>query len=146
MASIMKDIQGPDWPLGFIAVPTPGTPVNVMSLVDPGNVNAPGSPTTPGAAEYTPTLYSILFQAVKPAGGNSHGMVNTTGNVYVVRSPTGNNAGNRDDPGAMLAAIAPGQQFTLLITPGAYRGFSPYRYFVDADNAGDGALTLGTVA
>jgi hypothetical protein len=31
--SVLLDRHGPDWPLGFIKVVTPGTPVGLMSLV-----------------------------------------------------------------------------------------------------------------
>jgi hypothetical protein len=40
-AGIQKNRFGPFWPLGSIVVVTPGTPVNMMSLVDPSLINAP---------------------------------------------------------------------------------------------------------
>jgi hypothetical protein len=144
----MQDPQGVDWPLGFIQVVTPGTPVNLMSLVDPGNNNAPGTPTGPGLparAEYTPTCHKIFVQAVVPA--NNGGMQLTQGNVYVLRAlgPGNQNSGgpgNRSDPGAMVACLFPGGFFTLPAQEFDGPTISPYRYTIDADVATDGVLAV----
>lgn len=139
--TVLKDRQGPDWPLGFIANVTPGTPVNIMSLVDPTGVNDPASPTpgTPGADEYTPRCNQIVFQGVKP--GASHGLQPNTGNVYIVRfAAKGAGSGNRDDPGVIVGMIFPGGSYELASAPLNRDTWSPYRYYIDADNSGDGAL------
>lgn len=139
-ASVQQDRSGPDWPLGFISVATPGTPVGMMSLVDPTGVNDPASPTpgTSGADEYTARAQQIMIQGMKP--GASHGTANNTGNIYIVRKGQGAGAGNRDDTGAIVATIAPGQTLFLASAPLNRNVWSPYRYSIDADNAGDGAF------
>jgi hypothetical protein len=146
--SIMKDRQGPDWPLGVIAVGTPGTPVNIMSLVDPTNLNAPqgavpaasanntGAPT--GGNEYTERAQQIIFQAYKSNSGT--GLTSNTGNIYIVRSGAGGGSGNRTDFGAIVACLSPGQTLILVGAPMNKDVFSPYRYRIDADNAGDSCL------
>lgn len=139
--SVLKDLTGPDAPLGLVVVATPGTPVGVMSLIDSGNVNAPNTATSANSSEYTPVFYSLLFQAVK--AGASHGLVNNTGNIYICRAGY---SGGRDDTGCIIATLAPGAGFTLLVSPGTLRGFSGYRYTIDADNAGDSCLITGMVA
>ena len=142
-ASIQRDRFGPDWPIGFIAVITPGTPVGFMSVVDPNAYNAPGTPTSTLSNEYTVAAYEIVVQAVKP--GVSHGMQLNTGNVYILRQGVSPGVGNRDDTGSMIAFLAPG--LTLFLTAAALNMnvLSPYRYYVDADNAGDGALITLTI-
>ena len=139
--SVQKDYQGPDWPLGAIAVATPGTPVNIMSLVDSGNVAAPQTATsysaTSAVPEYTVRAQKIIFQAVK--AGASHGLANNTGNIYICRKGV-QGAGNRDDYGSIIATIAPGATFVLEAAALDRNVFNPYRYSIDADNAADGAL------
>lgn len=144
MASIQKDFNGPDWPLGLILCATPGTPVNIMSLVDPNSVDAPQTPTpgTPGANEYTQRAYRINFQPCK--AGASHGLAVNTGNIYIVRKGIpGQGSGNRDDTGSIIAVLPTAATlpiFSLEAAPLNRDVFSPYRYFIDADNAGDGCL------
>jgi hypothetical protein len=138
--SVLKDWQGPDWPLGNIVVTSPGTPVSIMSLVDSGGVNDPSAATSSTSQEYSPTFYSLTIQAMK-LGAGSHGLTNNVGNIYLVRK-----SGSRDDLGTILACITPGVMYTLLITPGASRGFSPYRYYLDADNANDAGQCVGFIA
>lgn len=138
--SVLADRQGPDWPLGIILVPTPGTPVNIMNLVDANNTSAPAQ-ATPDAngvpyPMYTIRAQQIIFQAVKP--GASHGTQNNTGNVYIVRKGTGSS--NRDDLGAIVKTLIPGETFFLGSSAQVKDVFSPYRYFLDADNANDAAL------
>lgn len=144
--SVMLDQFGPDWPLGMIVVATPGTPVSIMSLVDSASVNAPNTATTTGTAgeyEYSPSVQQIIFQAVK--AGASHGVQNNTGNIYIVRKGV-QGAGNRDDYGAMVFSLAPGANLFLSSAPLERNVFSPYRYFVDADTAGDSALVTLIIA
>jgi hypothetical protein len=135
--SIMKDRQGPDWPLGMIVVTSPGTPVRVTSLVDPNNYNAPETATTTNADEYSPICQQIMFQGFK--AGASHGVANNSGNVYIMRVGV-QGAGNRDDYGALVAVLTPGQTIFLASAPRNRDTFSPYRYYVDADNASDAAI------
>lgn len=141
--SVQQDPLGPDWPLGFIKVAAPSTPVGIMSLVDPTGKNNPatqqsnqGAPGTSSGVEFPVICNQIQFQGFKP--GAAHGTQNNTGNVYVMRTGAGGD-GTRDDDGSRVATIAPGQ--TYVMAPPATRclGFSPYRYFLDADNANDGA-------
>ena len=136
--SVQLDFQGPDWPLGFVAVATPGTPISFMFNVDPANTNSPNSPTSATSQEYTVRAEEILVQAIRP--GASHGMQLNIGNVYILRAPTAGASGNRDDPGSLVAMLLPGQ--TLFLTAAALNRnvWSPYRYYVDADNAGDGVI------
>ena len=138
--SVNQDRHGPDWPLGFIAVVTPGTPVGLTSLVDPSDVNDPEKPTpgTSGAAEYTTRAQQIIFQSFKP--GAAHGVVNNTGNIYIVRDLAAGGSGNRDDYGGIVAILTPGQTFVLASAPLDRNVFNPDRYAVDADNAGDGVF------
>jgi hypothetical protein len=136
--SILKDKQGPDWPLGFIKVVTPGTPVELMSLVDSAGVNDPEAPTSATSDEYTVRAQQIIFQGFKP--GAAHGTQNNTGNVYIIREGDGTGSANRDDMGNIVFTLTPGQTFTLASAPLDRNVFSPYRYTVDADNAGDGVF------
>jgi hypothetical protein len=147
--SVEKDFKsGPDWPLGLIAVATPGTPVGIMSLVDPNSYNAPETATATepaGAAqqdEYTSVFQQIVFQAFK--AGASHGLTNNTGNVYIMRKGV-QGAGNRDDYGAMVTVIAPGNTWVLSSSARNRNEFSGYRYYIDADNASDACLVTGYV-
>jgi hypothetical protein len=139
--SVQKDVAGPDWPLGFIAVATPGTPVGIMSLVDPSGVNDPATPTpgTAGAAEYSSRAYQIQFQGFKP-GGAKGGFIFNAGFVYVVRRPVGAGSGGHGDAGCIVAILGPGDTYFLDAAPTNRNVWSPYRYSIDADNAGDGAL------
>jgi len=139
--SVQKDRQGPDWPLGLIVVAAAGTPVGIMSLVDPASVNDPSTATPPATGtslsnEYTERANQIMIQGYR---AGAHGLVNNTGNIYVMRKGV-QGAGNRDDYGSMVVAIAPGQTFSLGPSALVKDVFSPYRYFIDADNAGDSAL------
>ena len=140
--SIHKDFSGADWPLGFIGVPSPGTPVSIMSLVDPTNLDAPATSTSPTrqlSQRQTPTCNVIMGQAVKP--GATHGIQMYAGNIYIMRAPQGTGSGNRDDYGAMVMMVPPGGSFLIPASGGApLTSLSPYRYWIDADNANDGAL------
>jgi hypothetical protein len=137
--SVRKDFNGPIWPLGLIVVAAPGTPVNIMSLVDPGladdpNNLSPGSLRSP-LPEYAVRAQQIIFQGVKAAGGTG----NNTGNIYIMRrGGTGSN--NRTDYGTMVLALGAGLTFFLASAPMNRNVFSPYDYAIDADNAGDSCL------
>lgn len=138
--SIQQDWAGPDWPLGFIKVVTPGVPVRITSVVDPNNVNDPSSPSpgTPGSNEYTQRSQQIMFQAFKP--GASHGTTYNTGNIYIVRRGCGGGGGNRDDMGSIVATLFPGTTILLGSAAKNLNVWNPYRYYIDADNANDGVF------
>jgi hypothetical protein len=130
--SVLQDPHGPDWPLGFIKVLAPGTPVSIMSLVDPAGVNAPGAATSATSDEYSRRCQQIMFQGWQP---DTHGMKLNTKNVYIMRA-----GANYDDPGAMVAVLAPGQTLFLASAPVVVDVFSPYQFFLDADVKDEGAL------
>lgn len=137
--SVQKDPHGPDWPLGVIAVPTPGTPVSIMSLVDGTNVNDPTTATPPATGstssdEYTRVAQQIIFQAYK-AGAAPPRMGANTGNIYIVRKSVG--AGGVNDVGSVVVTLQPGQTFILGSSAMVRNAFSLYRYFIDADTALD---------
>jgi hypothetical protein len=135
--SVSKDVQGPLWPMGGIVSVTPGTPVQITSLVDAAKVNAPSSSGV-GGLEYSPVCWSIIFVPGKP--GVSHGVQANTGNIYIlVHGVQG--AGNRDDYGSMIMVLRPTDApFVLTSSSTNRQTFSPYKLFIDADNAGDGAI------
>jgi hypothetical protein len=144
--SVQKDRHGPDWPIGFIQVVSPGTPVEIMSLVDPTDINEPenavGGSTISGGAvtgnEYTERAQQIFFQAYKPGAGRT-GAVRNTGNIYIMREGV-QGSGNRSDMGSIVFILEPGQTFFLASAPLNRDVFSPWRYSIDADIAGDGAF------
>lgn len=137
--SIQRDRHGSDWPLGLLLSVTPGVPVPVMSLVDPAAVNDPNSPTSQSSGEYTIIAQQIQFQAVR-LGVGGHGLQPNVGNIYVMRAGIPPAPGNRDDSGSIVAVLFPGQTFFIAAAPMNMDVLNPYRYFIDADNAGDGAL------
>jgi len=129
--------QGPIWPLGSVVVASAGTAVNMMSVVDPLQVNAPQKPVpgTVGSNEYTVKCNQIIIQGVKSNSGS--GLTNNTGNIYVILK--GNGTNNRTDTGCIVAQVAAGQ--TLILAPSAMNVevFNPYLLWIDADNANDAA-------
>jgi hypothetical protein len=138
--SVHRDRFGPDWPIGFIQVPTPGTPVGFMANVDPTFYNAPETASSSQSAEYSERAEEIIIQALKPA---ANGMQLNTGNVYVVRKGVGTGSGNRNDYGAIVAVLQPGQSLFLTAAALNRNVWSPYRYYIDADVANEGAqITL----
>jgi hypothetical protein len=140
--SVLQDKNGPDWPLGFIKVVTPGTPVSIMSLVDASSLNDPGKATASGVGEYTSRCQQLQFQAVKPA---ANGFQNNTGNIYIVRTGDSTGSANRNDQGAIVAVLQPGQTYVLASAPLNRNVFNMYRYRIDADNANDGALVTAII-
>jgi hypothetical protein len=142
MASIHRERSSPDWPLGYINVPTPGTPVNIMSLVDPAGNDDPATPSTyagPAGQGKTPTCSAVTFQGYQPDAGNSTWTPNSD-LVFVMRKGTGTNSGNRTDTGSVVAILPPGGSVTLPESGGEpITSFSPYRYWLDAVSANDGA-------
>src|SRR5689334_20742000 len=95
--SVMRDYNGPDWPLGLIVVAVPGTPVEITSLIDSGTDASSLTPDT----EYPIRFATIQFQGFK--AGAAHGLQPNTGNAYIVRKGAGTGTGNRDDLGAIVA-------------------------------------------
>jgi hypothetical protein len=139
-ASIQQDRLGPDWPLGLIKTVTAGTPVGIMSLVDPNGYNDPSTATVLQSNEYTPAAQQIFFSGYK--AGALHGMVQNTGNVYIVRKGVGAGTGNRDDTGSIVHVLAPGETWYLSSAATNLDVFSPYRYYIDSDVSGEGALVV----
>ena len=133
--SVQQNPQGPLWPLGNIAVATPGTPVRITSLVDPTAVNAPESATSPTSDEYTRRAQQITFQGFK---ANTDGLQPNTGNVYIILKG-GKGSNNRDDAGSIIWVLQPGQTWTLGSSALNRNVFSLYQFYIDADNAADGA-------
>jgi hypothetical protein len=136
--TVLRDIHGPCWPIGFIEVVLPGTPVKLTSLIDPADTDAPGTPTAAGSLEYTTRFNQILFQGMRPS--KISGMVPNLRNVYIVRA-----GGNRDDYGTIVLVVAPGQTVVLSAAPTTKDVFSLYRYWVDGDQDNDGVLVLGLI-
>lgn len=145
--TILRDKQGPTWPLGLILVPTPGIQVSIMSLVDSANVNAPESPSpgTSGADEYTSRAQKIIFQPFKAGAGTLLGANTTSKLVYIVRKPTAGNGG-MSDTGVIIAALRPGDPPFVLDAAAQDRNvFNLYQFFIDADSAGDGVLVTAII-
>lgn len=137
--SIMQDRQGPDWPLGFIKVATPGTPVGIMSVVDPNNYNDPGAATSTHSDEYTPRAQRLMFMGYQPESSGAAYIPNM-GNVYIVRKPTSAGSGGKADSGVLVKILAPAETWEIDAAALNRNTFSPYRYSIDADNANDGAM------
>lgn len=136
--SVHRDRQGPDWPLGNIAVVTPGTPVSIMSLVDAAGADDPSAPTSSTSGEYTAAAQQIIFQAIKAgAGPPLISAAANTGFIYIVRKPTAGGGGT-GDTGVIVKALAPGETWVLGSSALVRNVFNPYRYFVDGDTAGNG--------
>lgn len=137
--SVLQDRHGPDWPLGFIKVVTPGTPVSIMSVVDPTSVNSPSSPTpgTAGAQEFTVRANQIIFMAYHP-GAQPPAAAANTGLAYILRAPSSGGTGNKTDSGVIVKILQPGETFVLAPAATVEDVWGPYRYFVDADTANDG--------
>jgi hypothetical protein len=141
--SVLRDRQGPDWPLGNIVVPTPGTPVRITNLVDATAADAPetavGGPTPTGASgvgdEYTYRANQIVFQAYK-VGAAPPAFTPNTGNIYILRK-AGSGSNNKTDIGVIVAILQPGQTFTLGSSALVRNDFNPHRYWIDADTAND---------
>lgn len=142
--SVHKDKQGPVWPLGQIAVVTPGTQVSIMSLVDAANVNAPESATSATSDEYTSRAQQIIFQSYKAGAGTILGANTAAKLVYIVRKPTAGNGGV-GDTGVVIAALSPGQTFILGSAALNRNVYNLYEYFIDADTAADGCQVTAVI-
>ena len=137
--SVYQSRTGTVWPLGYIAVPTPGTPVCIMHNVDASNNNAPGTASNSSTSEYATVVRALAIQGYHP-GANNNGMVANVGNIYLMMRPVGSGTGNRSDTGAMLKVIPPGQDLFFPIDPTGQSAHDPYSYFLDGDNSTEGAL------
>lgn len=144
--SIYKNVKsGPFWPLGNIAVPTPGTPVGIMSLVDPSSLNAPETPTSATNPDgFTVRFQQIFFQAVKAGGGPPRLAVNT-GNIFVVLKPLAA-SGASVDTGNIIKMLVPGETWYLSSSAMDRNSFGPYQLFIDADTPGDACQVCGEIA
>lgn len=134
--TVFKRAQGSFWPLGVIVVPTPGTPVNIMSLVDSSLVNAPEAATSATSNEYTVVAQQIFFQAFI-AGAAPPKLTASTGNVYVIMKPIGGGAG---DTGVVISVIPSGQSLSIGSAALNRNVFNPYEIYLDVDTASDGAI------
>lgn len=143
--SIQRDFNGPDWPAGLITVAASGTPVNIMSVLDPTNLWAPGASAVT-SPEYAPRVFEISFTAVKSVAP----VVLNTGAIYIVRAGAAGGSGNKTDSGSIVAILQPGvatalQTFVLRAAPFNRDIYNPYRYFIDADTNADGCLVTFSV-
>lgn len=138
--SVLNQRGGPEWPLGVVVVANNGTPVSIMTNVDANNVNAPGSASNNLTSEYTTTCRAIWFTGMHQDANNN--MQPNTGNVYVLVPPSANGSGNKSDAGCMVMVVAPGVTAPLPLSLASDVRFSPYRYKIDADVNGDGALVV----
>lgn len=144
--SVHQDPQGPIWPLGNIQVPTPGTPVNIMSLVDTTLKNAPEVAVGTGAGvgdEYTRRAQQIIFEAFKPGAAPPRSGANT-GNVYIVRKSTAT-GGGAGDMGVIIKTLTPGQTFIMGSSPSNQNVFNLYQFYIDADTAADGCTVTAII-
>jgi hypothetical protein len=137
--TVLKDNVGPDFPLGLIVVPVPGTPVDITSLIDPTGKNNPNASNLTGTVyEYgTTRFHQFLLQGFKSAGAGL-GLIPNVGNVYIVRQ-----GGDHTDYGTIVAVIAKGETTFISAAPVVKNVFSPYRYLVDSDVANDALLITG---
>lgn len=131
--SVLKDVYGPDWPLGLIIVTASGTPVSIMSLV--------GAGIDP---EYNVAFNQIMFQGFRKGTGPS-GLQDNVGNVYVVRQPDSTGTGDHDDYGAIVLCVKPGQTVFIAAAAPNLNVYNPNRYRIDADNNNDACLVTGFV-
>lgn len=146
--SVRKDFSGPLWPLGLLGnnpAFNPGTPLKLMSLVDPGGANDPNTSSATVGQEFSPRCQQIIFQGFK-AGAGGNGLQNNAGNIYVLRRG-GTGSGNRADFGTMIGCVTPGTTFTLPYNAMNQAEFiSPYDILLDADNATDSCLVTMVIA
>lgn len=138
--SVLQVRNGPEWPLGFVQVANNGVPVSIMVNVDANNTNAPETQSNKNTSEYTTTCRSIVFQGVKP-NANNNGLTNNTGNVYILVPSQNGAVGNKSDYGCTVGVIAAnGGAYALPASLASDMRLSPYRYRLDADVSGEGAL------
>lgn len=137
--SVERDLKsGPDFPLGLIVVASPGTPVNIMSLVDASNVNAPETATSTSSDEYTVRAQQIWVQGMKAA---ANGLQNNSGNVYLCRKGVqGTGSPHNGDYGTCVLVVPAGQVLFYCTSALVRNGLNPYRYYIDADNTNDSAI------
>jgi hypothetical protein len=147
--SVQFNIHGPTWPLGWIGVPVPGNPVRITSLVDPQNFWAPETYSGPDGrvppegvrTEYTLRFSQITFQGFKFGAPT----VPNTGNIYVMLAGSRGGDGTKADSGSVVQVIPPGAYGQLPTIALVKNVLNPYWFWLDADNAGDGAFVVGWV-
>ena len=108
-----------------------------MILVAPTLKNAPDvtnvTASSPGSrSEVTRRGLAIQFQAMKPV--SSGGTQNNSGRIYIVRKN-----GGRSKPGSIIRTLIAGETYTIEVDR-SMNNLSPYRYWIDVDNIGDGAF------
>lgn len=135
--SVLTNRTGQFWPLGFIKVPTAGTPVCIMSVVDANNTNAPGNQTNTLSDEYPWVVRGLAVNGWKP-NANNNGLQVNSGNVYILAQ--GNGSQNRADYGVYIGVVVPGGSFFLPEGPTGMDLINPYGIFLDTDNNNDGAM------
>ena len=138
--SVHKSYQGPLWPIGSVAVATPGTPVNMMINVDATLSGDPGviAGIGLGVPEYTVRAQQIIIGGFKVSGSS---FANNSGNIYVILK--GNGTNNRTDSGCIVLIVPAGSTGVIASAPLNRNVFDPYLLWIDADNAGDSAqITL----
>ena len=120
--------------------PKSAVPGNRVIITNCANLTPAFSANNTGAAvatnEFTMRCQQIVIQGVKSNAGT--GVVNNTGNVYVMLK--GNGTSNRTDFGAMVLIVAPGATAVIASAPFDVNVFNPHKFFLDADTAGDSAL------
>ncbi len=148
MANSIQKIRGASVaPLGFVPVPTPGNAVSVMSVNDPGNNNAPTTSVTPGSTygaeqPYPVSVRGVGFQAYRQASNNTPPVFNQ-GQIYILVAPSPGGSGNNIDTGCLVKVLQPGEDYFYPPPEANLDRISPYYLYLDADNAGDGAICVG---
>ena len=142
--SVYKNLTGPFWPLGNIVVPTPGTPVSIMSLVDPSSLLAPETPTSPSNPNWATVRFQQIFFAGLKANGATSKLTNNAGNVYLVLKALAG-AGGTQDVGVIIKTIIPGETFYLGSSALNRNVFGPYELYIDADTPNDGCQVTGLI-
>jgi len=104
-----------------------------MILVDPTLKNDPDVQNLTGnRSEVTRRCVAIQFEACKPVAAG--GTTNNAGRVYVVR-----HHGSRQNTGTIVKTLIAGELWRLEVDK-RMNSLSPYRYWIDVDNVGDGVF------
>ena len=113
-------------PLGAVTVATPGTPVR-LTIALLNNDPTTGKPATTLATD--PVVCNKIGLAANPL---THAGAGNTGKIYV-----GSASLNRTTLAGVIAVIAPGGGYSITNNVGM-NIYDASKYYVDADNAGDG--------
>lgn len=125
MTTAVKNIYGPFWPLGLIAVPTPGTSVKINSLVDPTGVYS-----SSGSSEYAAAAQKITFSCP----------ITNAGQIYVVVR-----GGSKTDTGTILYILQPGSVLDIAAGSMNRSVIGIESLSVDADVAADAVQVTAVV-